>query len=67
MTTATLYSEELEKEVYHFREYKCSLLPDLRKRASHLLKLIRWDAISLEDAERQLGDLQMAYSEAMQS
>ena len=59
------YFDGLEREVYTFSAAKLGLFPDLRKRAAHLLKLIRWGAIDLEDAERQLGDLQLAYSEAM--
>lgn len=59
------YRDELEREVYRFANYKCSILPDLRKRADCLLTLIRRESIDLEEAEIRFGQLQVGYMEAM--
>ena len=61
-----VYQEELEREIYHFKQHRCSLAPGLRKHGELLLGMINRGSISLEDAEQRLGELQIALAEMQQ-
>ena len=61
-----VYEDELEREVYHFKQHRCLIAPGLRRQGELLLNMIHRGSISLEDAEQRLGELQIALEEMQQ-
>jgi hypothetical protein len=60
------YLHELDIEIMHFRDYKCSFLPALKEKANTLVMALRRGLLDIDRAEEMLWDLHIEYMEQMQ-